>query len=84
MQCNSQTIQASVESQQVEAKENLELNIYPNPATSYSNILINSTNVKEKIVLQVFDHYGRLIETRNSVSNDSIIRLGDLYRPGIY
>jgi hypothetical protein len=38
---------------------------------------------KEKIIMQVVDIYGRIIETRN-LSANSIIKFGDRYRPGTY
>lgn len=61
-----------------------EVKVYPNPSGSYFNIMINSNDAKVRVVLQVFDQYGRLIEAKNSVSNGSTVRLGDLYRPGVY
>ena len=58
--------------------------VYPNPASSYFNIIINANATKEKIVLKVFDQYGRLIEVRNNIINRSSVRIGDRYRPGTY
>ena len=57
--------------------------VYPNPASNYFNIMINSNDVKERITMQVTDMYGRVIEARNITVN-STIRLGDRYRPGTY
>jgi hypothetical protein len=37
----------------------------------------------EKIIMQVVDMYGRIIETRN-VNANSPIRFGDRYNPGTY
>lgn len=62
----------------------LDVIAYPNPASSYFNIAINSSNIKEKIELQVFDQYGRLVERRMNISNGSAVRLGDRYGPGVY
>jgi hypothetical protein len=66
------------------AVDELTVNVYPNPASNHFNIMINSNDVKEKIVMQVLDQYGRFIEVRNNISNGSIVRLGDLYRSGVY
>ena len=75
-------------SQQIDAENKsvngLELRVYPNPASNYFNILVGSNDTKEKIVLQVFDQYGRLVEAKTNVSNGSMVRLGDLYRTGVY
>ena len=61
----------------------LNVKVYPNPASDYFNITINSNDTKRKIIAQVFDQYGRSIETRNANAN-SLIRVGDRYRPGTY
>lgn len=55
---------------------------YPNPSATSFTVTIQ-TNPKERIVMQVVDMYGRIIETRN-VNANSVIRLGDRYRPGTY
>lgn len=46
--------------------------------------MINSNDAKEKIVLQVVDQYGRSIETKANLKTGSAVRLGDVYRPGVY
>ena len=55
---------------------------YPNPTTNNFSITVEA-NAKEKIMMQVVDMYGRIIETRN-VNANSIIKLGDRYRAGTY
>ena len=64
--------------------DELTATVYPNPASTYFNIIVNSNDAKEKIVLQVLDQYGRVLEVRNNVSVGSTVRLGDLYRSGLY
>ncbi|WP_164972756.1 T9SS type A sorting domain-containing protein [Lacibacter luteus] len=64
--------------------DELTASVYPNPASSYFNVLVNSNDVNERIILQVYDLNGRLVEVKNNVSNESIIRLGDLYKAGVY
>jgi hypothetical protein len=61
---------------------NLDVIAFPNP--SASNFTINvKANTNEKIIMQVIDMYGRVIETRNVIAN-SITRFGDRYRAGTY
>ena len=81
---NTTTQNAEMEATEAKALEDLRVTVYPNPASNYFNITINSNDAKEKIVLQVFDQYGRSIEVRNNVSIGSTVRLGDLYRSGVY
>jgi hypothetical protein len=62
----------------------LELAAYPNPTSSNYTIQVNGSDTKHKILLQVFDVSGRIIETRDNVTAGSIFTLGDKYRPGSY
>lgn len=78
----TKTTSHEVESE-IKPVNEFDVTVYPNPASSYFNILINSNDAKEKILMQVFDQYGRSIETKN-VLNGSAARLGDKYRPGVY
>lgn len=61
---------------------NMEVIAYPNPSATNFKIEVR-TNTTEKITMQVVDAYGRVTDTRN-VSANSMIRLGDRYRPGTY
>ncbi|MES1215637.1 MAG: T9SS type A sorting domain-containing protein [Bacteroidota bacterium] len=67
----------------IEAVKELEVRATPNPANNNFNVYVRSNNLKDRIIMQVMDMYGRLIETRN-VNTHSTIRFGDLYRSGIY
>ena len=60
----------------------LDVIAYPNPTTNNFSITVQA-DAKEKIMMQVVDMYGRIIETRN-VSANSIVRFGDRYRSGTY
>ncbi len=79
----TKTTSPEVESETIPVNE-LNVDVYPNPASSYFNIMINSNDSKEKIVVQVIDQYGRAIETRANLSKGSAVRIGDSYRPGVY
>jgi len=55
---------------------------YPNPSANDFSVTVQA-DPKEKIIMQVVDMYGRVIETRN-VNANSPIRFGDRYNPGTY
>ncbi len=57
---------------------------FPNPATKGFYISIGESEIKEKVLLQVFDITGRLVETKQNVAGGSTIQLGNNYRPGVY
>jgi hypothetical protein len=62
--------------------EGLVVNIFPNPSTD--NFTLNvSAKTNERIIMQVIDMYGRVIETRNITAN-SITKFGDRYSAGSY
>lgn len=65
-----------------ELPENLKVSAYPNPASHIFSIAVQ-TVLTGRIVMQVTDMLGRVIEVRNITAN-SIIEFGDKYRPGIY
>jgi hypothetical protein len=60
----------------------LDVIAYPNPSTNNFSVTVQ-TNANEKIMMQVIDMYGRVIEIRN-VNANSIIQFGDCYRAGTY
>ncbi|HEX6846082.1 MAG TPA: T9SS type A sorting domain-containing protein [Chitinophagaceae bacterium] len=60
----------------------LDVIVYPNPTTSDFSVTVQA-NAKEKIVMQVVDMYGRVIETRNVTAN-SLVRFGGRYVAGTY
>ena len=66
----------------MKAVNGLDVIAYPNPTTNNFSITVEAA-AKDKIMMQVVDMYGRVIETRN-VSANSIIRFGDRYRAGTY
>ena len=64
--------------------DGLEISVHPNPTSSNYTILVNAANKKDRIMLQVFDVHGRMVEVRNNINAGSAFRLGDMYRPGSY
>jgi len=61
----------------------LEVKAAPNPTNNSFTIYVNSNNLKDRIVMQVIDLYGRVIEIRN-VAAEQTIKLGDKYKAGTY
>jgi hypothetical protein len=61
----------------------LEVKAMPNPSNNNFTLKVRSNNLKDKIVMQVIDMYGRVIEIRN-VAAEQTIRLGDKYSAGTY
>ncbi|HEX7845057.1 MAG TPA: MopE-related protein, partial [Chitinophagaceae bacterium] len=64
--------------------ESLDVTAFPNPSRDNFKIKITSPDQKERVLLKVYDVSGRLIETRTSISSNSIIQFGDKYRAGVY
>jgi len=57
---------------------------YPNPFTDNFNLSL-ITSSEEKVTLSIYDMTGKLIEQRESNSNDvSKLKIGDFYPSGIY
>ena len=74
---------AEMEAGAIEVSDDLAVKVFPNPSASNFTINIKGNNKAEKIIMQVVDMYGRLIETR-SIYPHSIIKFGDRYTPGSY
>jgi len=82
---NTATTKTSEEAvREIKEVDGLELTAYPNPSRTNFSVVVRSNNANEKIILQVYDVNGRMIEIRNNVISGSAVRFGDLYRPGSY
>ena len=81
---SSMTKAVAVEVPENITADGLEITANPNPSNSYFSVKVRTNNIKEKIVLQVYDVNGKMLDVRNSVSPGSSVRFGDLYRPGTY
>ena len=79
---------AAVSNEVTEQKEAVpgkpELIAYPNPSNHSFSLRVKTNDPATKILLQVFDQYGRLLEKRDNVNPGAILKIGELYRPGIY
>ena len=56
---------------------------YPNPTNNQFAVQVTGNYSEEKIVMQVWDQQGRLVESRNVIAG-SLTRFGKTYSPGAY
>jgi hypothetical protein len=66
-----------------ESVDGLRVVAMPNPSHTTFSITVSSNNTKERIMIQVVDIAGRIIETRN-INAEQSIQLGGKYKEGIY
>lgn len=64
--------------------KNFGVNAYPNPTSSSFRIEVQTNNEKEKIILQVYDGAGRLLELKNNLQIGAAFFIGEHYMPGAY
>ena len=60
----------------------LAIRVLANPSPNYFDIQLQGT--AGNIRLTVYDNLGRVVETKSSLSSNQTVRLGNLYRAGIY
>jgi hypothetical protein len=60
------------------------INGMPNPSANYFTITIESGQVSEKMILQVTDVLGRVVEQKTNLQTNSTIQIGSNYKPGTY
>lgn len=78
------TTSADARAPEVGASDRMALTAFPNPSASSFNVLVQSDNPAEPIIVRVLDLYGRTVEVVSGASNGQILRIGSTYRPGIY
>ena len=64
--------------------DKLDLLAYPNPSHQSFSIKVNTNDASTKILMQVFDQQGRLLEKKESLFPGQIITIGKTFRPGVY
>jgi len=72
-----------MEIKSAEVLKDFKIIAFPNPTITNFIINVKSNITKDKILMQVTDMQGRMIETRNVNANSSV-QLGENYRPGTY
>ena len=69
---------------EININDKLEIIAYPNPTNKLFAVQVKTNNTKDKILMQVVDQQGRVLEKRNNVLAGSMIAVGTLYKPGVY
>jgi len=64
-------------------KEEMDIEIFPNPTEDVVNLSINNFDANKKITLEVYDGAGKLLQTSRVTSSSSRINFRE-YKPGIY
>ena len=67
----------------ITGKENFDIKAFPNPSGSYFNLKVE-TGSNEKMSMRVVDITGRVIEEKQNLQPQQMIRLGDRYVNGVY
>ena len=62
---------------------NLTIRVLTNPSPNYFDLQIRG-NAEDNIRLTVYDHLGRIIETKSTLVSNQTVRLGSYYNPGVY
>ncbi|MGZ3937078.1 MAG: T9SS type A sorting domain-containing protein, partial [Flavisolibacter sp.] len=57
---------------------------YPNPSNSQFNLQIQSSNRTDRIQIRVIDLSGKVIEEFNNLNGSQSLKIGAMYRPGVY
>jgi len=65
------------------AKDPLSVRVLSNPSTSYFELQISGGDASN-VQLKVYDLQGRVVETKPSLQSNRTLRLGMLYRSGMY
>jgi hypothetical protein len=58
--------------------------VYPNPSTNYFTLNIETYDDKAKISVRLIDVAGRVVEVRNDLSGDQVLRIGNNLKAGLY
>lgn len=58
--------------------------VYPNPSTNYFTLNIETSNDKEKIFVRLIDVAGRVVEVRNNITGDQVLKIGNNLKAGLY
>ncbi len=64
--------------------ESFDVRAFPNPSRDNFKLKITTADQNERVLLNVYDVSGRLIETKASISPNAIMQFGDKYRAGVY
>lgn len=77
------TVTKKDNAKEIEVITELTAGAIPNPSHNSFTITVKSNNSKDRIILQVVDITGRVIETR-TINAEQSIQMGEQYKVGIY
>ncbi|MHC1777162.1 MAG: GEVED domain-containing protein [Lentimicrobium sp.] len=77
------TVSFSGGTKSMEVNPEFEVLVYANPSNDAFSFLFRS-NSNELAIVQVFDFFGKLVETYSSISSDETIAVGRNLKPGMY
>jgi hypothetical protein len=60
------------------------INGMPNPSANYFTISIEGGEASEKMILQVTDVLGRVVEQKTNLQTNTTVQIGSNYKPGTY
>ena len=56
----------------------------PNPSSYHFNLVVHSTNKNDRVSLRVTNILGQVVEVRNTVPLEQVIRMGNTFKSGTY
>jgi hypothetical protein len=62
----------------------LKIDVQPNPSRNYFTLRVQSENTNQKIILQIYDVNGHLLETKNNITAQESVQMGKTLKPGFY
>jgi len=74
---------AAVPVDEVMVAQKLSAQVLPNPFSGQVVLLIKSSK-QQPVSIQIIDVAGRVVETRQELTSNVSLKLGDHYRPGVY
>lgn len=69
---------------EIAANRGLRLGIINNPSTNHFILNIQTENSQEKIMVRVFDLYGRMVESKANLQGSQLLKIGSGLQPGLY
>jgi hypothetical protein len=80
---NTTTITRRAADIQEPAAPELQVEAFPNPASTYFTLRIKSSSDKA-VQLRIVDGVGRVVEVRQGIASNATVPVGRTYRPGVY
>lgn len=65
------------------AVKKLDIQAAPNPSSSYVNLSIRG-EIKTTVTVRILDVFGRVIETHDRIASNSVLKVGEKWKNGVY